>query len=108
MKRILKIIAKPFVWYWKDLNPKGKLFVLSIIAAVLGVLALVGCIGYLRHETTVEREARGQEGQRRVDEAKTEDNQAAENVNVIKNQNYNALSNDELRNRLINAARKSK
>ena len=55
-----------------------------------------------------EQEARSQESQQRVDEAKAEDNRAAENINAIKNQNLSNVNNDELRQRIINAARKGK
>lgn len=60
----------------------------------------------IKNNTNIQNQANSDESVLKITNAETEVNNASVNVNIIKNSNNNGLSNDELRNRIINAARK--
>jgi type II secretory pathway component PulM len=98
--------------FWNRLTLRGKLILIGVLLFLIlmasGAFLVWKRINESDEALRQEQEARSQEGQIRIDEAKAEDNRAAENVNAIKNANYSNLSNDDLRQRIINAARKQK
>lgn len=83
--------------------------IVILLIILICFYSFIACSGDLgvndNSNINIQNQANSDEGIKRVENAEIEVNNASTNVNIIKNSNHSNLSNDELRNRIINAAK---
>ena len=70
--------------------------------------SFIACSGStgVENNTNIQIQANSDEADKRIENIQVEVNNASTNINTIKNSNYSNVSDDELRNKIINAAKK--